>query len=447
MDVEIPPAQDSPKHILNILNDDCIQSVLRRLDNIRDFLSAAETCVRFQENAKLVFRTQYKTARIRQFYNYGFRKLYCSHDVIVRIHSFLSIFGHLITELDFDDNLDDDMTNMIAKYCGRTLRIFKCGNKKTKCFSSVNFSQLPRLESLEELKIRNINIHSFQYHSQLRRLSVKGIHEHKSKMNFDWLFKTFPNLEFVKLDGLDKLTCNQAIKFFKLNPQLKSLHIRYCEHFAPRMFKNMTNFTPNLEKFVFEQIDSIYENEYLVHVSRLQKLKSLGIETYVPIPLGRLIDSLIEKNVPIENLLLLSHYHQTPYESISQLKLLKKLYLRGITDKTFIHYVKNLPKLEVLFFDESEITVNGIKAALQYAQSLSVLVVEVHNRDRISTAIDLDEYKSILNLAKSRGVKVTIYVRSGAIDVPTDFFEDNREWVNVKVGVLHINTIVRHFNE
>lgn len=45
------PAQDSPKHILNALNDYCIQIILRKLTNPSDFVRAAETCYRFQANA------------------------------------------------------------------------------------------------------------------------------------------------------------------------------------------------------------------------------------------------------------------------------------------------------------------------------------------------------------------------------------------------------------
>lgn len=45
------PAQDSLKHLLNILNDDCIQEILRKLTNASDFLNAAKTCQRFQVNA------------------------------------------------------------------------------------------------------------------------------------------------------------------------------------------------------------------------------------------------------------------------------------------------------------------------------------------------------------------------------------------------------------
>lgn len=51
--MELPPAQDSPQHILNMLNDDCIEHILHSLKNAKDYLSAAQTCVRFQYASKM----------------------------------------------------------------------------------------------------------------------------------------------------------------------------------------------------------------------------------------------------------------------------------------------------------------------------------------------------------------------------------------------------------
>lgn len=443
MDFEILPGRDSPKHILNALNDDCIQSVLRRVNNIRDFLSAAETCVRFQENAKLTFRTHYKTIRIGKLCNYA---LYDRHTVTDRVHSFLSIFGHLITELDFDDKFDENIAKMIANYCGRTLRTFKFGDKRSEHYSSINFSTLSPLQALEELEIRHINILKFEYHSQLRRLSVEGIYGNRPNLKFDWLIQTFPQLECLELRELHQLQYKQAMKFFRLNPQLKSLVIYYCKHIQPKVFRKMADFTPNLEKLVFSLTShpSRAQKEPLIHISKLRNLKSLAIIAD-SVPKIKLIDSLIENNVPIENLSFLIFYGAEASElSISRLKLLKKLFIRRVTDETLIDYVKSLPRLEEIMCYAEKITLKGIETALQYGKYLSVLVVDMYLSE---ITINSDDYESILNLAKSRCVKVTIYTKYGTIDVPTDLLEVNRKWLNVKIGVLNGDTIMRHFNE
>lgn len=53
--LQLPPAQDSPKHILNLLNDNCLYELFRELDHLADFDSAARVCTQFNNVAKLVF--------------------------------------------------------------------------------------------------------------------------------------------------------------------------------------------------------------------------------------------------------------------------------------------------------------------------------------------------------------------------------------------------------
>lgn len=87
-----PPARESSTHILNALNDYCIQNILRQLRNFEDFLNAAETCWRFQENAKSCFP-------------FDFRRIAIGDETELsvlptdRVHNFLSNFGYLMKKV------------------------------------------------------------------------------------------------------------------------------------------------------------------------------------------------------------------------------------------------------------------------------------------------------------------------------------------------------------
>ena len=59
----IPPDQDSPTHILNALNDDCLQKVFKHL-NANDLSSAAEVCVRFNQQVKCTFAQKYENMNL-----------------------------------------------------------------------------------------------------------------------------------------------------------------------------------------------------------------------------------------------------------------------------------------------------------------------------------------------------------------------------------------------
>lgn len=59
----IPFDQDSPSHILNALNDDCLRKVFKHL-NANDLSSAAEVCVRFNQQVKCTFAQKYESMNL-----------------------------------------------------------------------------------------------------------------------------------------------------------------------------------------------------------------------------------------------------------------------------------------------------------------------------------------------------------------------------------------------
>lgn len=424
MDIEIPAAQDSPKHILNALNDDCIQSIFRQIDNVRDFLSAAETCVRFQENAKLTYRTQYKKIRVGELHSHGDN----SNIVKVnRLQSLLSIFGPLIAEIYFDGEVHNETQNMIADYCGKTLTTFKILSSNV-----VDFNTRSPFTALAELEVIDANVRNFGCRSELRRLMAWG-----RMTDFDWMIQPFPKLESVTLYVVHQLRLEQAVEFLKLNPQLRSLHIRLCKQITPHIYDSIVEHVPNLEKLYFHLHDSTPSlNERMLNVSKLQNLRSLAISSRVNVPVGRLIDLLIENNVPVEVLGILNDhtYFSMAKLNIPEMKQLKKLCATQMSDETLVHYVKRLPALEEMICVKQDnvrnispkITVAGIKRALQCGEHLSALSVDTNGM-----TMDLDDFKSIFAVAKKNRVKVTIIIENGKIDVPNEFLEANRKWLDV----------------
>lgn len=320
MDVEIPPAQDSPKHILNVLNDDCIQLVLRRLDNIRDIVSAAETCVWFQENVKLAFRTDFQKVRIGKLTN---NEVDDKNTVSDRVNSFLNIFGHLITELHVDRDIDDEIVKMIADYCGKTLKILKCSEKYRRHCPAHNFKTRSRFQALEELEIRYMEVKNFKYYSQLKKLTAESD-------TFKWLKKPFPKLEVIELIRLYYPQCSDVAKFFKLNPQLESVSISFPWIIVNDLvlrrhvwwIRNLAKLFPKRTS-TKDQKRKILITLLLEHIGNLRNLKSFPIDLSY-ISFNKMIDLFIEKNVPIENLFL-GWTIDLNFFKFNQLKKLKKL--------------------------------------------------------------------------------------------------------------------------
>lgn len=222
--MEIVPTQNSPKHILVTLNDDCIQEVLRRVTNIRDFLSAATACKRFQENAKTCMAGQhFKQLIIGETNKNG------SAFSIDQSHSVLRKFGHLIDsviwcgyrfgdEREFDeydhfidyemDRRDEDQSvfDTIVECCSQHLEMLD--------ISSVRFDGL----------YLDIDVYPFQ---SLQKIRLADIDKYSNDEAFDWLMRNFPKLVEANFQRMD-IEDADVTNFIKVNPQIKSLKILSC---------------------------------------------------------------------------------------------------------------------------------------------------------------------------------------------------------------------------
>lgn len=118
--MDSPPAQDSPKNILNALNNYCLQKIFRRLESPEDLLNIARTCTRFQENAKSGFGFG-----MISIGDYWFERERGAYLPMKHVIGFLSNFGHLIKELEWrasrNTKINIKVADAIARFCSRTL--------------------------------------------------------------------------------------------------------------------------------------------------------------------------------------------------------------------------------------------------------------------------------------------------------------------------------------
>lgn len=152
--LDMLPDQDSDLHILNALNNDCLLVVFKELE-LFDLLNVAETCVRFNQQAKEVFRTKYKHLDFQRF----------NHHLVCRL---LNNFGSLLESMEFGD-VNINMFNIIQQECKQlkslSLRGLKC-----------NWANARRVfEPLEILKLKNCAFKKFTNDSiwQLKDLQLE----------------------------------------------------------------------------------------------------------------------------------------------------------------------------------------------------------------------------------------------------------------------------------
>lgn len=328
-----PPARDSPHHILNALNNHCLQACFRQLSSCEDFLSVANVCQRFRANARACFpptnvtieplRLHFRQTGDRQP---KFRILNSSLST-KHLGLFLCIFGDLIQSIELDNiwNFPNFAVYFakIEQYCAKTLKklsfyIFK---------PIVNIGRA--FEKLEILKIHYCSVIDIEPLPCLKVLDIRYMYERSSFtrcFSFNRIFKqNYPQLNVLILDDVFPLSDKLIFGFTTLNPQLRTLHVSYCDSITTAILNGINDRLPNLEHLtlVFDKSTLFTEthNEHWKQIGKARDLKSLRTNIDQVVSTKSVIDLLKENNLLLEKL-----YVQYAYKNIeNDLKKFKNL--------------------------------------------------------------------------------------------------------------------------
>lgn len=344
------PDQNSPEHILNVFNDDCIKEILGRLENRRDFFNAASVCKRFQYVAQTWF--SHKTLQIG---NKNRKSAICSRTstfiindssttILDDLYGYLSIFGNCIRTIEWYsprstiESISAEIFKMIAKFCGKTLiRLVIIG--RVEIILTPQFEVLKRFEFHYGILVRFEPPHSLKY-LRLTQLNINSY----SRIHLDCLERNFPKLVEAHFGDFSNVmpTTKWFGSFLKQNPQLVKLTLIANEYFTPRAEWShaIRLYATNLESLHLDLFSMDMKD-----LSGLTKLKCLRI------PYGYLgkkqIDKLVALNLPIEELeTSLKSKDIYVAQRISKLKRIKTLNLnnRFVTSSL----IENLPPLDHL---------------------------------------------------------------------------------------------------
>lgn len=403
------PVQEASNHILNTLNDDCIQEILRRLTNIRDFLNAAEVCTRFQKNAIVCLPSHFKMIYIRDGH-------FFSNSVPVeQLERFLSIFGNSIKSIRWnstDRELDNAIFNTISNSCSKNLLDLTITDH------GIDFTS--QFNALEKLEIETSLINSFKFQPQLKILKLKLV----KVLHFDSFKQSIQTLQEVEFVNVNGFTDETLVEFLKCNPQLKRLKLEGCKRISTSVLRNISEHVSKIVSLNVMFFSSFFEKSDMLHISELRKLQLLGINC-PKFSAKTLIELMIENEVPLEDLTI-SGYVDDLAESILKLKLLKKLNVGNVCEEVFITFAKKLHFLEEIRIECNDISIRGLNEALKCGKNLTMLTIVIGCR----IVIDLSTYNSILTLAKDR-VRVLLMIRTLKHESKRTNFSLNREWVNV----------------
>lgn len=383
--------QNTQNNIFTVLNDDCLHQIFKKIDQMSDFHSIANVCIKFNRISKEAFSSKLRQTTV------SFTDL--MHDrsdvTLSEIDRFLTNFGSsifcastLCGSFLFEDipDISEILLKLIYKHCPNLMELH---------VSAVNITKRTLLDIcllLSQLKCLQINLtpesvfgpfnDCLVHCTQLETLNING---------FNRIQYTLPAITFSKLINFEKtvddISCDE---FLTHNPQIERLNINY----SPKLCEIISNKLSNIQSlilhvgvYVFTEIDNIH----------LRHLKYLDLNLFLNI-----------NDNSIRNLYIF------PMKNITQLWL----YTPGIFDQNLlieltknVHALKNLTIQSIDYENlepTNQITMAVLKEMLQYGKQLSELTI--YCSDNYIFYFAAKDYHEVLEIIKNRANNIKLNI-------------------------------------
>lgn len=426
-----PPQQDSPRHILHALNDDCFRVIFKAFDVV-DLSSAAEVCVRFREHAIIAFKSEYKQS-LDADYGSEFMQHPDQFEVCLRN------FGKEIHSL----NINCDILRI------KSINILKMINNHMPALKHLklhNFYVSDKVQCVHPLfaKLQTLSLNDCHFAfgaeqllvpcTQLKQLCIDGT---------DWdnncIGRSFPQLEEFQLSACETIDGKEFKTFIECNSALKKLSVRDNDELES---SSVVQWIAGLKNLVELEID-VDVRKHLskfvkcsLHLSELQSLQKLTLNNNCH-NVTPLLTKLAEKAVPL-TYFALKHgdIDSKGIQKMAELQKLNTIVLEDIDDLKDDHMVelaKGLPQLRAVHLLGStaeNITTNGLRTMLKNTNTLSHLILKEASS---IASIDNYDYRAMLKTVQDRPkqMKVSIELSGDGdkLQVSHQLMTANQEWL------------------
>lgn len=390
--LEPPPAQDSPKNILNALNDHCLCVIFQNINHLSDFHSIANVCVKFNQIAQLVFSSKIRSRWINFEDLVFFDRISdqsITDSITQLLESFLSNFGSSIVSFKFHRyGIAAMHFKLIHKYC-KNMRCFDVSittrfqheiadvvrsifSKLTKLH--INFLQSPSFDFISVIQ---------NFSTKLEELEIRGLASDIRMPNV-----TFPNLMTFSVSVSDEL--QPSIKeFLAKNLQIEKLSLK-----IQLSIENVQFISQNMKNLKKIQLFSSSATE----IERLNLLSNATINLD-----GIYCDDRIHRIFHLQNIAQIS-LHEFHFMD-------RTLPIRYF-EQHLIAVAQNLRNLEkIKIHSKKSISMTTMKQVVQHANKL--LEFYQTSKEIISNQFTENDYNEILSviLARKQHQKLTMTIQ------------------------------------
>lgn len=363
------PNQQSPAHILAVLNDDCIYEVFKSF-HLLDLCAVANVCTRFHDVATQIIRARYakRMFDLRQLRHNG-------HITLDQMDDCLRLFGSVIRSIEVTFELHEDVIlGMIAAHCTNLEELeFNGSNISTATITALR----PVISQVKSLNLRCLDDRIkqlFSSTSQLRSLYVRD----------SFGLSTLPNVKLPKLTELTLIGLKLQQTSFK-NLIAHNRHITKLEISDGPIDDNLLHCIPQyLQKL--EHLILNYDCPMDNSISKWDDLKCLRTLELngKDFPISAIMQALVDGEIPLKRLkLTYSGADENDFmdylcrmQSITDLEFTANS--TNLNDSQLIQIAQALNNLQQIRVNSMHVTINGIRQMLQYANRLKESIFRIY---------------------------------------------------------------------
>lgn len=387
-----PPGEQSPKNILNILNDDCLYEIFKKIPS-SNYGSIANVCVRFNRILSEMLSRKYKNSA----FNIS-SIVYFELFTLSQAEDYLRNFGSLIYHAKIDGWVYkppfiikiDLICRMISDHC-ENLRSFKIADfEMLNCMAN---ELIPLFMRIEELVIIKTSCAKGPTLNFLPAINCPKL------IAFAWNIRKFGQLDDIPF----------VHKFISYNTQLESLVYGYQTKSHCLLNVDFSNLKHLKMLSLFNYESEIFEKSAFFEITHSMKALSL---THAPIECLELYDTLIDDDA-IEYISKIKTIKKFVFDSVNYSKHCSPS--RHIIESYIIRLESAFSHLEFLQFRSSfhfDIVCTDINR-LEKQLQIYLKVIDLNKRQLECTANTITNRKNLIttqNICHGFHGKITVIV-------------------------------------